>query len=278
MYERILTHLEETGRTFSAPRLRYISAGGAPLDPDWKARTEAIFGLTLNNGYGITEASPGVAATRPAEPRRDVSVGTALPDVTVQVDAPDKEGVGELIITSPGVMKGYYRDEAATRAALAAPGVLRSGDLGRIADDGAITIVGRSKELIVRSGFNVYPPEIEAMMTEDPAVLQAAVVGRALKGNEEIIAFALAPGAREADIRARLRANLAPYKVPQHIVLVDAFPTAPTGKVLKHKLLTHFADRLATLGQTARTTETAPMTESPVTVEHVGAVGLVRID
>ncbi|MEM8665070.1 MAG: 3-hydroxyacyl-CoA dehydrogenase NAD-binding domain-containing protein, partial [Pseudomonadota bacterium] len=274
MYERILTHLEETGRPFIAPRLRYISAGGAPLDPDWKARTQAVFGLTLNNGYGITEASPGIAATRPAAPRADVSVGTALPDVTVTVAEPDADGVGELIVKSPGVMKGYYKNAAATRAALPAPGVLRSGDLGCIAADGAITIVGRSKELIVRSGFNVYPPEIEAMMTRDPAVLQAAVVGRPVKGNEEIVAFALAPGARAADIAARLREKLTAYKVPQHIVLVDAFPTAPTGKVLKHKLLSHFADRLPT----APTTETEPMSESPVTIERVGAVGLVCID
>ncbi|MEO1105813.1 MAG: AMP-binding protein, partial [Pseudomonadota bacterium] len=94
-----------TGRPFRAPRLRYLSAGGAPLDPDWKARTEAVFGLTLNNGYGLTETSPGVAATRPHHPRSDVSVGPPLDDVTVTVDAPDEAGVGELIIRSPGVMK-----------------------------------------------------------------------------------------------------------------------------------------------------------------------------
>ena len=242
MYERILTHLANTGRPFRALRLRYISAGGAPLDPDWKARTEAVFGLTLNNGYGLTETSPGIAATRPASPRRDTSLGPALPGVTVTVDAPDEDGIGELIVTSPGMMKGYYRDEAATRAVLLPGGRLRSGDLGKVAPDGSITIVGRTKELIIRGGFNVYPPEIEAMLTRDPVVLQAAVVGMAAGGEEQILAFVLAPGGDAEAIRARLRSSLAPYKVPQHLFVVDEFPTAPTGKILKHKLVSHFAD------------------------------------
>ncbi|MDJ0824143.1 MAG: AMP-binding protein [Rhodobacter sp.] len=245
MYARILSHLDRTGAALQAPRLRYISAGGAPLDPDLKARTEAVFGLTLNNGYGITECAPGVAATRPAEPRGDVSVGTAMEDVTLTVDAPDAEGVGEILIRSPGVMAGYYRDPQATAAALPESGLFRSGDLGRIDPDGTVHLLGRKKELIIRSGFNVHPPEIEAMLTRHPDVLQAAVVGRHRDGNEDILAFVMVRGGlTEAALSDWLAPRLVGYKRPQRIVVVDAFPTAPTGKILKHKLTRQFADAL----------------------------------
>ncbi len=246
MYERILTHLHRTGSALVAPRLRYISAGGAPLDPALKARTEAAFGLPLNNGYGITECSPTVAATRPAAPRGDVSAGPALPGVEIWAENADACGVGELIVRSPGVMRGYYRDTEATAAALPEPGVFRTGDLGRIDPDGSVHVLGRVKELIIRSGFNVYPPEIEAMLTRHRDVLQAAVVPRATGGNEEVLAFVMArPGLTESALAGWLRDRLAPYKQPQHILIVGSFPTAPTGKVLKHRLVTHFADLLA---------------------------------
>ncbi len=106
MYANLLRHMDATGAKLYAPRLHYISAGGAPLDPDWKERTESVFGLALNNGYGITEAAPTVAATRVGEPRDDVSVGPAVWDVTLSIDAPDGDGVGEVLIEGPGVMKG----------------------------------------------------------------------------------------------------------------------------------------------------------------------------
>ncbi|MCG6903928.1 MAG: AMP-binding protein [Rhodobacter sp.] len=246
MYERILTHLDSTGATLNAPRLRYISAGGAPLDPDLKARVESVFGLALNNGYGITECSPTIAATRPDAPRGDVSCGTALWDVNLSIDAPDADGIGEIVIESPGVMKGYYRNPEATAAALPRAGVFRSGDLGRIDPDGALHVLGRLKELIIRSGFNVYPPEIEAMLTRHDDVLQAAVVPRKAAGNEEILAFVMARnGLTETALADWLRPRLVAYKQPQDIFIVDAFPIAPTGKVLKHKLVSHFAERLA---------------------------------
>ena len=249
MYERILTHLERSGETLNAPRLRYISAGGAPLDPGLKARTEAVFGLTLNNGYGITECSPGVAATRPAEPRGDVSVGRAMADVDLTIDRPGPDGVGEILIRGPGVMRGYYRDPDASAAALPEPGLFRSGDLGRIDPDGTVHVLGRKKELIIRSGFNVHPPEVEGMLTRHPDVLQAAVVGRQMGTNEEIVAFVMVRGGlTEASVAEWLRPRLAAYKQPQHIVIVNGFPAAPTGKILKHQLIDHFAADLARRG------------------------------
>ena len=240
MYANLLRYMDKTGADLSAPKLHYISAGGAPLDPDWKARTEAVFGLALNNGYGITEAAPTVSATRVGEPRGDVSVGPAVWDVTLSIDDPDANGVGEVLIEGPGVMKGYYKNPEATAEALPRPGLLRSGDLGRL-EDGILFIEGRKKELIIRSGFNVYPPELEGMLTKHPNVSVAAVVPHRRAGNEDILAFVLGDIASE-DLGNWLRERLVAYKQPQAIFMVDEFPTAPTGKILKHKLASHFAD------------------------------------
>jgi acyl-CoA synthetase (AMP-forming)/AMP-acid ligase II len=246
MYAAILRHLKAEGAPPVAPRLRYISAGGAPLDPEWKHRIEEAFGLPLNNGYGLTETAPGVSGTWQAAPRSDTSVGYALPDVELRIDQPDKDGVGELWIRGPGIMKGYYRDPGRSAEVLPGGGWFRSGDLARIDADGALFIVGRLKELIIRSGFNVHPPEVEAMLTRHPAISQAAVVGRMLPGNEEILAFCLSDGSvGEAELKDWLRGHLTHYKVPQHILFVDHYPIAATGKILKHKLVEHFAPLLA---------------------------------
>ncbi|MFY0690577.1 MAG: AMP-binding protein [Paracoccaceae bacterium] len=246
MYARILSHLGETGRVYKAPKLHYISAGGAPLDPDWKTRIEAIFGMPLNNGYGLTETSPSVAATRPENPVSDLSCGPPLEDVTLKIDAPDANGIGELLIRGPGVMKGYYRNPDLTARTLEPDGTFHSGDLARIDEHGNVHLVGRLKELIIRAGFNVYPPEVEAMLTRHDKVSQAAVIGRPVQGDEDVIAFVLTDGAvSEAELHAFLRARLAPYKLPRHIVIADDLPTAATGKILKHKLASHFATALA---------------------------------
>jgi acyl-CoA synthetase (AMP-forming)/AMP-acid ligase II len=245
MYQAVVTLLRTRGERPHAPRLRLISSGGAPLDPDWKAGIEAFFGLTLHNGYGLTETSPGVTVTRDGGPAGDLSCGVPVEGVEIRIDAPGADGVGEVLIRSPGVMKGYYRNPEATAAVLTDGGWFHSGDLGRIGTRGELYISGRKKELIVRSGFNVHPPEIEAMLTRHPQIRQAAVVGRPVKGDEEIVAFVLAdPGLDAETVRDWLKTHLVAYKVPQHIVVVDAYPAAPTGKILKHRLLDHFADRL----------------------------------
>lgn len=142
-----------------------------------ESQNRGFFGLPLNNGYGLTETSPGVAATRPDNPRNDISVGELLEDVEIIIDQPDMDGIGELLIRGPNIMKGYYRNEKTTRDVLRPDGYFCSGDFARIGSDGELYIVGRKKELIIRSGFNVYPPEVEAMLTRHPDILQAAVVG-----------------------------------------------------------------------------------------------------
>lgn len=246
MYAAMLAHLDRTGERLEAPRLRFIGTGGAPLDPGLKARVEAVFGLPLCNGYGLTETAPSVSSTHPDDPRDDTSVGVPYPWIEVRIAEPDGEGIGEIQVRGRNVMKGYYRDPERTAEAMTADGFFRTGDLGRFDASGALHVVGRLKELIIRSGFNVHPPEVEAMLSRHPAVYSAAVVGRKVPGNEEILAFVKArPGISGEELRGWLRQRLAGYKVPQAVFVVDDWPAAATGKVLKHKLLDHFAGLIA---------------------------------
>lgn len=241
MFEQILRKIDAGEGTFSAPRLRLIGSGGAPLDPALKARVEAQFGRPLNNGYGLTEAGPGVASTVFGPVRADGSIGYAYPECAVRIDAAGDDGVGELLFRGPGVMLGYYHNPEASAEVLTADGWLRTGDLARIDADGALHLVGRSKELIIRSGFNVYPPEVEAALMTCPGVVQAAVAGRAVPGNEEVLAFVTTDGTTDAAaIAAHLRGRLAPYKQPQHVVIVPAMPLTSAGKIRKPALVAGF--------------------------------------
>ncbi len=224
-----------------APALRLAQAGGAPLTPSLKHDVEACFGLILQNGYGMTEASPSICQTRLDAPRADCSVGPVIPGVALRIDggAEHPDGIGELCVRGPNVMLGYYRAPELTAHTMTADGWLRTGDLARIDADGAVSIVGRSKELIIRSGFNVYPAEVEQVLNGYPGVVQAAVVGRAVPGNEEVVAFVeLARGARfdAGELDGYLRRMLSPYKIPSEIVVLDRLPVAATGKILKHAL------------------------------------------
>jgi long-chain acyl-CoA synthetase len=245
MYAKLLEHLRAQQVTrFEAPDLRFLYAGGSPLSPALKREVEACFGLPLHNGYGLTEASPTLTQTRPESPRNDCSVGPAIPGVELRVvdrdgrDLPDGEP-GELWARGPNVMKGYYRDPEATAAAIRTGGWLATGDIARRAPDGAYFIEGRLKELIIRSGFNVFPVEVEAVLNAHPEVVQSAVVGRAVAGDEEVVAFVeLVPGAQVspqalAEFAGR---SLAPYKRPAEVIVLAALPAAANGKVLKGQL------------------------------------------
>ena len=143
-------------------------------------------------------------------------------------------------------MLGYYRDPEATALAIDDAGWLSMGDLGFFDDDGQVHLVGRLKDLITRSGFNVYPAEIEGVLNIYPDVLQSAVVGRVVTGNEEVIAFVEAISGAEinvAELAAYAAERLAPYKKPAHIEVLSKLPVGATGKLLKTELR-EIADRL----------------------------------
>ena len=244
MYARMLS-VTGVARSAHAPALRHLSAGGSPLDPTLKSQVEARFRTTLHNGYGLTECSPSVAQTRLDAPRSDASVGHPIPGIEVRiVDSLQRNvrsgDVGELWVRGPNVMKGYFRDDDATSQAITPDGWLRTGDLARQDEDGALFIVGRIKELIIRSGLNVYPGEVEAVLNAHDAVSQSVVVGRpGADGNEEVVAFVeLAAGriADERELQAFAAANLAPYKRPVELRVLTTLPASATGKVLRHEL------------------------------------------
>lgn len=252
MHALLMDHAARHGyERADAPRLRYVSSGAAPLDPAWKRKAEAFYGLPLQNGYGMTETTAGVSGTRNALGDPDTSVGLPLPGVAVRIDASvgAEPGVGEVLTGGPHIMKGYFGDAEATARVLTPDGFMRTGDLGRIDDAGRLHIVGRTKELIIRGGFNVYPPEVETALNDHPAVVQSAVIGRPAEGDEEVLAFCeiSEPGAvTEADLAAFAGARLAGYKRPSRVFIVEALPTAPTGKILKQALLDHFSHLIAT--------------------------------
>lgn len=243
MYAKLLDRVAAGGK-LDAPRLRLLYAGGSPLDPALKAQVERAFALPLHNGYGLTESSPTIAHTRLESPRTDCSVGPALPGLELRIvdragrSVPSGEP-GELWVRGPNVMRGYYRNAELTAQTIDADGWLNTGDIARQEPDGALFIVGRTKELIIRSGFNVYPVEVETVLNAHPDVTQSAVVGRAVPGNEEVVAFVeLASGATvtSADLARFAAPRLAPYKRPSEIVILPALPAASNGKILKHQL------------------------------------------
>ncbi|WP_172626814.1 class I adenylate-forming enzyme family protein [Bradyrhizobium ivorense] len=243
-YQRLLEYRRTAGLPkLDRGKLRVISVAGAPLDIELKSRVEQELGLPLLNGYGITECSPGISGVRPDNPRADHAVGTIMPGLEAKLVSQDGKPVadgevGELHVRGPNVMRGYYRAPDLTAKAIDPDGWFNTGDLARF-ENGAMYIVGRTKEMIIRSGFNVYPAEIEAVLSTHDAVVQCAVVGRPIEGNEEVVAFVqLIKGstATVQDLMAHVAPQLTSYKRPSEIILMDALPATSTGKLLKHKL------------------------------------------
>ncbi len=243
-YQRLLEYKAVQGiARLETGALRMIGVAGAPLDLDLKTRVEAELGLPLLNGYGITECAPGISGVRMEAPRDDQGVGTLLPGTEARIVGRDggivtDGGVGELHVRGRNVMLGYYRAPDITAKAIDGEGWFNTGDLAHFKDDG-LFIVGRTKEMIIRSGFNVYPAEIEAVLNSHAAVMQSAVVGRAIGGNEDVVAFVqLIQGATvtPSEIMAHISPQLTSYKRPSQIIVLDALPATSTGKILKHKL------------------------------------------
>lgn len=251
MHALLMQYTREQGLdSLKGSSLRYVSSGAAPLDPAWKRQAEAFYGVALQNGYGLTETTAGVCVTKSVMGDPDISVGPPLPAVEVRIDWSDPDagnGIGEVLVRGPNVMKGYFRNPEETAKALDDQGWFRTGDLGRFDDIGLLHIMGRLKELIIHGGFNVYPPEVEAALNAHPKVIQSAVIGRVRDGDEQVLAFVQIDATNAPDpqeLRQFVAARLAGYKRPAHIVMATALPAAPTGKILRHRLLDAFADQL----------------------------------
>lgn len=244
MYVRMLSAWDDAPPV-SAPALRYVYTGGAALDSALKMRVETLFGLPLHHGFGITEYAGSVCITDIDQPRQDCAAGYPVEGVEVDIR---RDGIpvqqpgeqGDILLRGPGVMLGYYRNPTETQKALLPGGWLNTGDIGYLDASNALFITGRSKDMIIRSGFNVYPLEVEAVINAFPGIRLSAVVGRKQDdGNEEVIAFyEPEPGALidETRLASHLAETLAPYKRPSRLINTEQIPTTLSGKIQKAPL------------------------------------------
>jgi long-chain acyl-CoA synthetase len=228
--------------------LRVSNGGGAAVHSAvasaWHART----GSAIAEGYGLTEASPVVTVNRLDRAQFTGSIGLPVPSTECRIV--DEQGVelgfdmpGELIVRGPQVMQGYWKQPAETRAVLDADGWLRTGDIAIMAPDGSLRIVDRKKDLILVSGFNVYPNEIEDVIAKHAGVAEVAVIGIAdARSGEAVRAVVVKRDARlTADALASwCREQLTGYKLPRSIVFVDALPKSNVGKILRREVRTRF--------------------------------------
>jgi len=225
--------------------VRLALTGAAPLSEQTRTAFESRFGVTLRQGYGLTEASPVVTSSVFDGAPRPNSIGVPLPGIDVRLV--DEEGedalvgdAGEIWLHGPNVFRGYWENDEATARALTPDGWLRTGDVAVADDDGFLYIVDRAKDLIIVSGFNVFPAEVEDALLEHPDVAEVAVVGAAHPHTGETVkAFVVVqPGAHlsEADVQAFCAERLARYKCPTTVMFVDALPHGLAGKLLRRAL------------------------------------------
>ena len=246
MYQAFLEHPDfddECARRL-AETVGMVSTGGAPMPQAVAEAFTERTGIQMMEGYGCTETSPVVLVTPPEEDRREGSVGKALWGVEVRIIDGDGAAltageVGELTVRGHCVMKGYYKRPEATAEAIR-DGWYHTGDLATMDGDGYVTIVGRTKELIIRGGFNVYPAEVEDVLSSHPKVAIAAVIGIAdERYGEEIKAFIVPHGDADLaadEIIAWARDNMASHKYPRIVEIREELPLTDTGKVLKREL------------------------------------------
>jgi acyl-CoA synthetase (AMP-forming)/AMP-acid ligase II len=227
---------------FDLEAVRYLVVGGGPVTPGLADEARARFGAALATRYSCTEAGIGLG-TAFDDPDEDAVVSVGRPHAAVQLavldesDAPVPAGeVGRVCIKSPAVMRGYWRDPEATQAAFTEDGFVRTGDLGWVDDRGRLRLVGRSKEMYVRGGYNVYPVEVEAVLSGHPGIAAVAMVPRADPVMGELGVAVIVP--RDAanppsldDLRAFADSRLARYKLPEAIAVVESLPLTTMEKV-----------------------------------------------
>ena len=215
--------------------LRTFGSGGASLPPAVREEVEKVFGVTVLEGYGCTEASAAVSAETVAD-HRPGSVGKPLPHAEVAILDPDGNAApeGEICVRGQGVMLGYWHDPELT-ARTVRDGWLHTGDIGRLDEDGFLYVVDRMKDLIIRGGFNVFPRDVEDVLLEHPAVQVAACVGKPdpERGEEVVAAVQLAPGqvATGDELVEFAKARMAKYKYPREVVVLDTVPLTGVGKI-----------------------------------------------
>lgn len=242
------------------PPLRYAVSGGAAIPVAVIERMKQVYGIAVHEGYGLTETSPVATFNHRGRPTRTGTVGQPVWGVDVEIaDAGNDAHIellprgelGEIVIRGHNLMKGYLNRPDATAEAIV-DGWFRTGDLGTKSDDDYVTIVDRTKDMIVRNGYNVYPREVEEVLSRHPAVAMVAVFGVSdeTHGQEIMAAVTIMPGAAAVadELIAFTREHVAAYKYPRRVEILEALPLGPSGKVLKRELVARF-DVVGTGGQ-----------------------------
>jgi long-chain acyl-CoA synthetase len=244
MHGAILNHPRRGD--YDTSSLRLFVSGGSALPVEVLHGVTDAFGAPILEGYGLSETSPVASFSRIELPKKAGSIGVAIEGVQLRlvddegVEVPTGE-VGELQIKGPNVMKGYWKNPKATAKAISEDGWFSSGDMAKKDEDDFFFIVDRKKDLIIRGGYNVYPREIEEVLYEHPAVAETAVIGfEHEKLGEEIAACVALKEGRSAtveELQAFVRGQVAEYKAPRRMWIVDALPKGPTGKILKREIV-----------------------------------------
>lgn len=238
-------------------RLRYCVSGGASLPVAVLEKFREVFGADIHEGYGLTETSPVASFNHVGTTPRPGTIGTPIWGVEIEIARPDiattiellpRGELGELVVRGHNLFKGYLNRPEATAEAMV-DGWFRTGDLGTKDEDGYLRILDRKKDMIIRNGYNVYPREVEEVLSRHPEVVSAAVFGvpHEVHGQEIAAAVVPVPGSTVTaeELTEYARAQLAAYKYPRIIYLMPELPLGPSGKILKRDLAAQYAGSAA---------------------------------
>jgi len=245
-----LALLHEVGKhTDYLGSVKYCISGAAPLPAKVQSDFEHVTGGKLVEGYGLSEASPVTHCNPFTNEGRNGSIGLPMPEVDCRIIDPETGKpmptgeIGEIVVKGPNIMQGYWNRTDETKAIFTEDGWMRTGDLGRMDEEGFFYVAERKKDMIIASGFNVYPREVEEVLFEHPAVAEAAVVGIPDEYRGETVAafVVLKPGKTPSevlkrDILAYCKERLTAYKVPKILEFRASLPKSLIGKVLRREL------------------------------------------
>jgi long-chain acyl-CoA synthetase len=243
LYGALVMHPKIADVDFS--RLRVAIGGGAAVLPTTSAKWKALTGKDILEGYGLSETSPILTLNPATSGGFSATVGLPFPSTDIKLlDANDGEAAvgepGEVCAKGPQVMQGYWRNPRANADAFTPDGYFRTGDIGVFDAKGFLKIVDRKKDMIIVSGFNVFPNEVEAIAAGCAGVAECACVGRPDEKTGEAVRLFVAKAAgatlSEADVIAHCRRELAAYKVPKEVRFLDALPKSNVGKILRKDL------------------------------------------
>src|SRR3954468_17138665 len=242
LYNALANHSQIGSVDFS--KLAFCIAGGMATQATVAQRWKALTGKPIIEGYGLSETSPVVCINRPDLEEFSGTIGYPVPSTDVSIRSPDGRVLppgeaGALCVRGPQVMAGYWNRSDETARAMTPDGFFRTGDVAELLPDGQVKLVDRIKDVIIVSGFNVYPNEVEAVLASHPGVLEAAVIGVPDEHVGEAVAAYIVPkdpNLTVQDIRAYCRENLIGYKIPRRVEFRDSLPKSNVGKVLRRAL------------------------------------------